>query len=134
MNLQPTVERIAGEDINFTCVVSGNPPPVIYWTNNSQRLELVEVIETVTKDGVLPRISSTLALKGLNLENIGSYQCNATTFLVNVLSIVSGTSQLKLQCKLYKYCYVSLSISLMVIVNRSFRGLYISCFPCQRIW
>lgn len=82
-------EKMEGESISFSCIVTGHPLPEVMWQKNDEPLTIVHhTIYESTVTGSSEReeaaINSTLYLPSLTREDSGIYRCVAKNKLDEV--------------------------------------------------
>ena len=97
VSVKPVIRRdgtntssvIENRPVNLPCPASGNPPPVITWYKDDQRLTGNEIGVSINSDG-------SLDLSSAGPNDAGTYRCEATNPAGREIHII----ELEIFCKL----------------------------------
>ena len=96
-----------GKTVTLTCVVSGNPGPLVRWTKTNGRLPAGVMVQ-----------GGVLKIASANVEDSGTYRCSAH----NSLGFVHADIQVFVQGKQYRLSYVGFKLwknlpNILIILN-----------------
>ena len=107
--LNPRNAEVAvGGSVEFSCNVTGFPPPDIVWLRNGVKVQMngsflnpnTTITATTIQLSTNPElVVGTLSIEQVDVTDAGNYSCLATNNLTEILNDTSVEVRLSVQCK-----------------------------------